>query len=178
MLLLPEQLVDVVIEIPDPELAQPGVLDGRHALGDVPNHLRAEEEVKSPSMGGILSADLLTEDLGLPDVVTLAGQVGSPLPHLRPVPLLLLLGLAPPGQADRHHQDRLGHDDHHSGQLFFVKTYLAKAVMAFSLFLAMARLYSGCLAFPEEAGKSEIIACVMIRNRLHILQGVWLAAVV
>ena len=43
MLLLPEQLVDVVIEVPDPELTQPGVLDGRHALGDVPNHL--EEEV-------------------------------------------------------------------------------------------------------------------------------------
>ena len=101
MLLLPEQLVDVVIEVPDPELAQPGVLDGRHALGDVPNHLTAEEEVNSPSLGGILSADLLTEDLGLADVVTLAGQVGPPLPHLRPVPLLLLLGLPPPGQANR-----------------------------------------------------------------------------
>ena len=102
MLLLPEQLVDVVVEVPDPELAQPGVLDGRHALGDVPNHLTVEGEVNSPSLGGILSADLLTEDLGLPDVVTLAGQVGPPLPHLRPVPLLLLLGLPPPGQADRH----------------------------------------------------------------------------
>ena len=49
MLLLPEKLVDVVIEVPDPELAQPGVLDGCHALGDVPDYLVVEEELKSHS---------------------------------------------------------------------------------------------------------------------------------
>ena len=50
VLLLPEKLVDVVIEVPDPELAQPGVLDGCHTLGDVPDHLAAEEGFNSHSL--------------------------------------------------------------------------------------------------------------------------------
>ena len=56
-----------------------------------------------------------------------------------------------------------------SDRCSFGKTYLAKAVMAFSLFLAMARLYLGCVDFLHKAGKSEIIGFVVIRNRLHIL---------
>ena len=40
-LLLPEKLVEVVLEVPDPELPQPGVLDG----SDTHDHLAVKEEL-------------------------------------------------------------------------------------------------------------------------------------
>ena len=76
--LLPEQLVDLVVEVPDAKLAEAGVLD----LGDL--------------LGDLLD-DLQPPPLGVLQVVALGRQVGSPL-ALLVQPLLGQLGLAPPGQ--------------------------------------------------------------------------------
>merc|ERR1719328_211371 len=78
MLLLPQQLVDVIIEISDAELSQTRVLDGGDRLGD-------------------LADDLVSPSLRLLDIVTLTGQEGSPL-RLLGASLLLLLHPPPPGQ--------------------------------------------------------------------------------